>query len=98
MNFGRTLIMDEKMHHSWTLHPKTTHTQIKVFVSPFHSHTINQGSKYHKNTFTRYRSQITNNEIQIGSKKIEHNKFVKLEIFIYHNPSCPFEAQNLTYE
>jgi hypothetical protein len=36
-------------------------------------------------------------ELKIGSKKIEHNQFVKLEIFIYHNPSCPFEAQNLTY-
>lgn len=73
------------------------HTQIKVFVSPFHLHTINQGSKYHKNTFIRYRIQIMNNEIEIESKKIEHNQFVKLERFIYHNPSCPFEAQNMTY-
>lgn len=97
MNFGRTFFRDEKMHHSWPLHPKTTHTQIKVFVSLFHLHTINQGSKYHKNTFTRYKIQIMNNEIEIGSKKIEHNQFVKLEMVIYHNPSCPFEAQNLTY-
>jgi len=47
MNFGRTFFMDEKMHHSWPLHPKTTHTQIKVFGSPLQSIKVQSITKTH---------------------------------------------------
>jgi hypothetical protein len=70
MNFGRTFFMDEKMHHSWPLHPKTTYTQMKVFVSLFHLHKIIQGSKYHKNTFTRYKIQIMIMKLKLDQRKL----------------------------